>query len=81
MGEAGAEGMKEMQASITELYRDRPRYWDGRIAVALALGITALAWLSSGVLGSASLDPQRLANIASFAHEALPQPLVPQPIS
>ena len=76
MDPEGDAFMSELQTKIDALYRDRPRNTTGRITVALALGVTALAWLSSGVLGSASLDRGRLNNIKRFMHEALPQPLV-----
>ena len=76
MDPEGDELMSEPQTKIDALYRDRPRNTTGRIAIALALGVTALAWLSSGVLGPASLDRGRLDNIKRFMHEALPQPLV-----
>ena len=76
MDPEGDAFMSELQTKIDALYRDRPRNTTGRITIALALGVTALAWLSSGVLGSASLDRGRLNNIKRFMHEALPQPLV-----
>ena len=68
--------MSDTQAQISVLYRDRPRNTSGRVAAALALGVVALAWVSSGILGSASLDPARLDSLALFFHEALPRPLV-----
>jgi len=67
--------MSESQTQISALYRDRPRNTVGRVAIALALGVTALAWLGSGVIGSASLSAKRLDNITRFMREALPQPL------
>jgi phosphonate transport system permease protein len=68
--------MSDTQAQINALYRDRPRNMNGRVAVVLALGVVAVAWVSSGILGAASLDVGRFDSMALFIHDSLFRPLV-----